>query len=296
MKLLVFGEIIYDFYDRNNKFIGGAPLNFAAHMSLLGENSSLISAVGKDDLGKNAIETIRGFGVDTRFIAETDGYETGKCLVLKDQRGLPAYDIVENVAYDHIPCSGLSGEKYDCFYFGTLALRCDDNISTVTKILTGNSFDEVFTDLNIRPPFYSEKSIRLCLENSTIVKISSDELPTVSREIYGGVFETQPFCRKLSAEFEKIRLIIITLGDKGAYVYDCENSAEYSCPVKEAKVISTTGAGDSFGAAFLHRYKCGDSIEKCLEFASAYSAFVVSRKDAVPPDTKDFINSLSKNA
>ncbi len=296
MKLLVFGEIIYDFYDRNNKFIGGAPLNFAAHMSLLGENSSLISAVGKDDLGKNAIETIRGFGVDTRFIAETDGYETGKCLVLKDQRGLPAYDIVENVAYDHIPCSGLSGEKYDCFYFGTLALRCDDNISTVTKILTGNSFDEVFTDLNIRPPFYSEKSIRLCLENSTIVKISSDELPTVSREIYGGVFETQPFCRKLSAEFEKIRLIIITLGDKGAYVYDCENSAEYSCPVKEAKVISTTGAGDSFGAAFLHRYKRGDSTEKCLDFASAYSAFVVSRKDAVPPDTKDFINSLSKNA
>ena len=53
MKILSFGEIIWDVYE-NEKFIGGAPLNLAAHCSKQGANSFMLSSVGNDDLGKEA--------------------------------------------------------------------------------------------------------------------------------------------------------------------------------------------------------------------------------------------------
>ena len=49
MKALSFGEILWDVYP-NEKFIGGAPLNFAAHFSKCGGKAYMISAVGKDNL------------------------------------------------------------------------------------------------------------------------------------------------------------------------------------------------------------------------------------------------------
>ena len=60
MKILSFGEIIWDVYP-DGKTLGGAPLNFAAHAALLGAKSSLISAVGSDELGNSAVEYIRRF-------------------------------------------------------------------------------------------------------------------------------------------------------------------------------------------------------------------------------------------
>ena len=49
MKAIVFGEIIWDIYSEE-KVIGGAPFNFSAHLSHLGCEAYLISAVGEDDL------------------------------------------------------------------------------------------------------------------------------------------------------------------------------------------------------------------------------------------------------
>ena len=58
MKLLSFGEIIWDNLPTGKK-LGGAPLNFAAHSALLGADAVLVSAVGSDPLGKEALGMIR---------------------------------------------------------------------------------------------------------------------------------------------------------------------------------------------------------------------------------------------
>ena len=55
MKILSFGEIIWDVYP-HKKCIGGAPLNFAAHASRAGAESYLLSSVGNDELGREAID------------------------------------------------------------------------------------------------------------------------------------------------------------------------------------------------------------------------------------------------
>ena len=77
MKVLSFGEIIWDIYP-DKKCIGGAPLNFSAHVAKNGAESYLLSCVGQDDLGKQAKEYLAKFGVKNDFVFECDE-QTGAC-------------------------------------------------------------------------------------------------------------------------------------------------------------------------------------------------------------------------
>ena len=56
MTLTVFGEILWDIFGDEKK-IGGAPFNFGAHAAKLGAEARVVSAVGDDELGREAIKT-----------------------------------------------------------------------------------------------------------------------------------------------------------------------------------------------------------------------------------------------
>ena len=89
MKILSFGEIIWDVYE-TEKFIGGAPLNLAAHCSKQGAESFMLSAVGNDDLGSSALEIVKNFNVKTDFVSVNQEKETGKCIVTLNKSGVPS--------------------------------------------------------------------------------------------------------------------------------------------------------------------------------------------------------------
>ena len=99
-KILSFGETIWDVYE-NERLIGGAPLNFAAHAKRCGANSFMISAVGNDELGKDAISIIKNLQINERFI-KTTAFPTGKCEVSLNDSGIPSYNVLENTAFDNI--------------------------------------------------------------------------------------------------------------------------------------------------------------------------------------------------
>ena len=101
MKILSFGEIIWDVYP-DKKCIGGAPLNFAAHAANEGAEVALLSAVGYDELGMDALEIIKMHGVDISLISVKAAYPTGQCTVTLSDKGVPSYKIEENTAYDAI--------------------------------------------------------------------------------------------------------------------------------------------------------------------------------------------------
>ena len=289
MKLLSFGEVLFDVFEKD-ALIGGAPLNFAAHAAIQGADAYLLSAVGRDDYGKMAIAETEKLGVKTDYIAVTEVCETGKCLVSLDEKGVPSYNLLENVAYDHILCPEKLPADFDVFAFGTLALRGRDNIETVQKILAENDFSYVYSDLNIRPPFYSAESILFCMENATIVKISDEELPVITDAVFGKKLEIKDAREALCDKFSQLSLVIITCGEKGAYAWCC---GEISfCDAKKTTVESTVGAGDSFGATFLCEYLSSKDIKKALSKASEVSSYVVSQKGAVPSGMKEFFEKL----
>ena len=278
MKILAFGEVLWDIYP-DSEHIGGAPFNFAAHFKKCGGNSWVISAVGNDELGDKTIEIIEKMGVGSEYVSRSQR-ETGKCLVTLNEKQIPSYNLLNNVAYDDIKTPELT-EKFDVLYFGTLALRNDNNQETIKEIIKNYKFDEIFCDLNIRPPFYSEETINLAMMSATILKISDEELPEVMKFV--GAYNTDKEGAELiCSKFKNVRLVIITKGENGSFVYDAVNLKMYECKAKKTEVISTVGAGDSFSAAFLAKYLRKNDISACLNFASEISGIVVSKTEAIP--------------
>lgn len=278
MKILSFGEILWDVYP-DNAYIGGAPLNFGAHLAKQGAEVYMLSAVGKDELGSKALSVLEGWGIRTDYVKTLD-CETGKCLVTLDENSVPSYNLLSHVAWDFI--DGDVNEAFDVLYFGTLALRSQTNLNTVKGLLAKGGFKEVFVDVNIRPPFYSAKTVSMALENATILKISDEELETVVASVGLEVNGTEETARAIARTYENIKILIITLGAKGSLAYDVKNDKFFYAHGIKVEVASTVGAGDSFSASFLRKYLEGESTDECLAYATKISAFVVSKYDAVP--------------
>ncbi|MGM9683758.1 MAG: carbohydrate kinase family protein [Eubacteriales bacterium] len=286
-KILAIGEIIWDVYP-DRKVIGGAPLNFVAHASLCGAQSALVSAVGRDGLGDGAVGALEGFGVSCKYIKRTS-QPTGQCLVTLDENAVPHYNVLRGVAYDNIVLDGgdivsINAEKYDAFYFGTLIQREPVSRHAVRTVVENCSFGEIICDVNLRPDCYDEESVRFCLENATVLKVSIEEEPILrSFGMYipdgNGVGD---IARSLCRSFGNIRTVIITLGKDGSYAYDARDGREYRQGSVGDKVVSTVGAGDSFAAAWLTGYLEGMPIDGCMKRAAEISGFVVAHTEAVP--------------
>ena len=107
-------------------------------------------------------------------------------------------------------------------------------------------------------------------------------MPTVSDWVFSKGFSPEDFAIEIAKKYPKIKIIIITMGEKGSFAFDTAKAEFYYCDAVATKVVSTVGAGDSFGAAFLTKYFCGMDVSTCLSFASKLSSYVCSKKEAVP--------------
>lgn len=289
MKAFSFGEVLWDDFG-DSREIGGAPLNLAAHLCRIGIPTGIVSAVGDDELGRETADIIRSLSVSDELLS-VNSYPTGLCRVSQNDKGFPAYEIVENSAYDNLTLGDTDIElldKADLFCFGTLAQRGQITLKTLDRILEQCSFKHVFCDLNIRQKYYDKDSILRCLEYCDILKISREEAGVLFETgILEGDGETlqitdlEKICRALAEKYN-IKIILMTLDKDGAMVYNLEDDRVILSRRPEGRAVSTVGAGDSFCACFLAHYLKGANIAVCLDKAVTLSNYVVTKLGAVP--------------
>ena len=134
-KIAAFGEILFDIY-ANSKNLGGAPLNFIYHINKLTGSGKIISRVGKDELGKEAISFLTSKGLLTDAIQIDNEHETGAANITLDEKGIPTFIIEQNRAYDFININEDTAveilKEIDCLYFGTLAQRNEVSRKSLT--------------------------------------------------------------------------------------------------------------------------------------------------------------------
>ena len=94
------GEALWDCLPEGKK-IGGAPANFAYHVSQFGFDSRVVSAVGRDELGEEILKVFNEKKLKMQI--EQVDYPTGTVQVTLDDEGVPCYEIKEGVAWDNIP-------------------------------------------------------------------------------------------------------------------------------------------------------------------------------------------------
>ena len=92
------GEALWDCLPEGRK-IGGAPANFAYHAAQFGFNSLAVSAIGKDELGDEIVDTFNQNNLKHHL--ERVDCPTGTVQVTLDEKGIPCYEIMENVAWDN---------------------------------------------------------------------------------------------------------------------------------------------------------------------------------------------------
>ena len=178
------GEALWDVLPEGKK-IGGAPANFAYHVSQFGLPSCVVSAVGDDLLGKEILENFTSKGL--KFHIDTVPYPTGTVQVEIDQAGIPQYEIKENVAWDNIPYTASLeniASRTGAVCFGSLAQRNVVSRNTINRFLDAMPQDEnslVVFDVNLRQGFYNKEILCNSMKRCNILKINDEELVTVSR-------------------------------------------------------------------------------------------------------------------
>ncbi len=276
------GEALWDVLPEGKK-IGGAPANFAYHVSQFGLPSCVVSAVGDDALGKEIVENFTSKGLN-QLIAEVP-YPTGTVQVEIDPAGVPQYDIKENAAWDNIPYTAhleALAERTKAVCFGSLAQRNIVSRTTINRFLDAMPHDNdnlVVFDVNLRQGFYDKEILCNSMTRCNILKINDEELVTVSRMFgYPGI-DLQDKCWILLGKYN-LKMLILTCGINGSYVFTPGNVSFQ--PTPKVEVADTVGAGDSFTAAFIATILKGKPVAEAHACAVQTSAFVCTQKGAMP--------------
>ena len=276
------GEALWDVLPEGKK-IGGAPANFAYHVSQFGMPSCVVSAVGNDALGYEIIENFTSKGLN--HLIEKVPYPTGTVQVEIDQAGIPQYEIKENVAWDNIPYTARLEDlatRTKAVCFGSLAQRNIVSRNTINRFLDAmphNDDNLVVFDVNLRQGFFTKEILCNSMKRCNILKINDEELVTVSRLFgYPGI-DLQDKCWILLGKYN-LKMLILTCGINGSYVFTPGNVSFQ--PTPKVEVADTVGAGDSFTAAFISSILRGKSVAEAHRLAVETSAFVCTRQGAMP--------------
>jgi len=279
--VLALGEILWDVIG-DERHLGGAPFNFAAHTFQFGAESAIVSRVGEDMLGDKALERAYGLGVDTSPIQRDPDHPTGQVHVTLDEAGKPTFKIQTEVAYDYIeitPEARAQAEEADVVCFGTLAQRHSVSRQTIGALLEAATGATAVCDLNLRPPHYSELVIRESLAHCDVLKLNDDELDFVQDILGKTKLDQDPFLRHLLQAYE-IDLICVTLGAAGCLLRTPEDRVE--SPGYDCQVVDTVGSGDAFTAALIAKLMADRPLEEVADFANLVGAYVATQPGATP--------------
>lgn len=286
--ILGVGEILWDMLPEG-KQLGGAPTNFAYHACQLGGNGYVASSVGGDSLGREIMNIINKNRMGN-LIAIDSIHPTGTVEVTLTDRGIPTYNIIENVAWDYIPVIrktlDLVGNA-DAICFGSLAQRntvSRNSIHEILKVAPVNCL-KVF-DINLRQQFYTEEIIKQSLELSNVLKINNEEL-TLLQPFFDLPVDQEKACHTLIRKFD-LRLVALTRGENGSYLINSRETSYEETP--RVDIEDTVGAGDSFTAAMVVGLLKNKPLKDVHKDAVKLSAFVCTQKGATPEIPAGFID------
>ena len=274
------GEVLWDMFPEGKR-IGGAPANFAYHMSQFGFDSRVVSAVGEDELGDEILENFNEKGL--RYWVEWVPFPTGTVEVTLNEGGIPCYEIKQSVAWDNVPYTPELDQlacQTRCVCFGSLAQRNVVTRTTLNRFLDampGEAY-KVF-DINLRQHFYTVEILKDSLSRCNLLKLNDEELVILSDLLELSEESVEKRCREIMDRFD-LKMLILTCGVQGSYVFSDDTRSFLNTP--HVKVVDTVGAGDSFTAAFCAAVLKGKSMVEAHRLAVEVSAFVCSQAGAMP--------------
>jgi 2-dehydro-3-deoxygluconokinase len=284
---------------------GGGEANVAVSLAGLGHDARWVSAVPQNPIGDAALATLRGLGVDTRFVRRSGerlgiyflegGASQRASQVVYDRAGSSVSElqpgsidwsaVLAGATWFHT--TGITPALSDgCAALALEALAAAERAGATTSV-----------DLNFRKKLWSKakaREVMTTLMAHTDVLIANEEDCDSVFDIRAGSVESGSLDRRrylgvaeaVLKSFPRVKSVAITLRESksasengwSALLADRDGHAfsrEY-----DLTVIDRVGAGDSFGAGLIHALLEGRPRQAAVEFASAASAL----KHSIPGD------------
>lgn len=277
---LIYGEIIFDQFPDGNSVIGGAPFNIAWHLAGFNSTPLLMSALGNDDHAKKAIELMDNWGINSTLINRHEKIPTGRANITFKE-GEPQYSIPEPAAFDDIELPNIDFAENSILYYGSLAFRQPKNKDRIEK-LKSNTKLKLVLDINLRAPYWDEKTIYSLIHGAFCLKVNLEELYNLSSRAN----ESKNTLEDIATDFKiqhQIANIIVTRGKEGAVLIDELNTTHYtdnSIMQSNIDIVDTVGAGDAFMSIILLGIKNQWSWTTILERAQQFATVMVGHQGA----------------
>ena len=275
------GELLWDLFPDGPRF-GGAPANFACHAAALGADAYLVSSVGRDELGRKGQEALLAHDVHADCLAVCDIAPTGTVDVTLDNAGKAQFRFASDVAWDHLqwsePVERLAG-RCAAVCFGTLAQRGAVSRSTIRRFVSATSPTALrIFDINLRPPYYDDNTIRESLDLANVLKLNDEELPIVASLC--GLSGTDTELLALLAKQFELDVVALTRGPHGALLW--RRGVLSDAGGLPVVVRDTVGAGDAFTAAMAIGLIRNEPLDVINQRACQVAAYVCSCSGATP--------------
>lgn len=291
-RVIAVGEILWDLLPAGRQ-LGGAPANFIQHARALGADAGLVSRVGDDELGREAVARLCARGVDTDLIQIDPQAPTGTVGVEIGPDHQPQFTIHENVAWDRIDVEDAAlaaVQDADAVYFGSLAQRTAGGAAAVRRLVAASDPGALrICDINLRPPFVQPEIIRASLELATVLKLNNHELPVLAAML--GLGDTEERQIDELVRRYSLRLIALTRGGQGSLLVGPKGRSEQ--PAVAVEVVDTVGAGDAFTAALVLGLLHTWPLDETNRLAAEVAAFVCTRPGGTPELTPDLCRRTS---
>jgi fructokinase len=285
MRVLSIGEVLWDHCGAATT-LGGAPLNFSAHLLRLGHTAAILSALGQDEWGEKAVKKIEELGIDRRFLQSTYSAPTGSTRVTTGPAGEPSSIIIRPAAYEYASFSLATVREIcefspDWLYIGTLFHSSSHLLERTLNLRQSINHLRVLYDVNLRRDNWNLCLVERLSHFADVVKMNELEARTFADAINIGDHQNwlSEFCCAWLNRFD-LDCICVSLGSRGCAIATADTACVIPCiPIVS---VDALGAGDAFCAGLLHGWHHGWNIDNIGELANFLGAAVASKLGAIP--------------
>lgn len=254
---------------------GGVGRNIAENAARLGGEVAMVSVIGDDQMGRGAKAQLAELGVDVSHIEELAGRTSSMYLSILNENHDMAVAISDMGIMEALTPQKLAG--------------CADFLKASRIVALDANLDEDFLayacDLLAGTPlFFDPVSAKKAVRAKNLVgRFYSIKPNLMEAEVLSGIRITNETDLKRAGDWflaQGVKQLFITLNKDGVYYKDQQKEG-FIRPAEGLRIVSATGAGDSFSAAILLGCVKNFDIEQIARMGMAAASVAMESGQAV---------------
>jgi fructokinase len=236
----------------SREFVGGAALNVAVGLALLGERTTLVAMLGDDEPAERIRSFLADYGV--RLVASPSALGSSRAVADRSAGGEPRYEFNEAAQHRRLAFDSATREALGEADLVVVSCYPFDDPEQVDKLMeaVGDPERRLVVDGNPRSGMLHDRAAFLAAfervaARSLLVKAGDEDAELLARE------SLDDFVRRLRGSGRSDRpAVLATAGRSGADVHHGGLHVHADIVELPGRVIDTMGAGDATLAAIVH--------------------------------------------